>query len=208
MLWYMLKTWGGGEESLIQEIRRTVPAHMYRECFVIRQERIWRRQQRSIVHVENLFPGCVFITCDKTVPLFRRMEMVPAMARLMASGEMTVLPLMEEDVEFLEKLSGKDHMVELSTVQKDEEGRVSQTGGPLALYLDEMKCCQFKKRYAVIRHRLWGEERNIPLGIVLKEDAEQKLIYEDMTVPVEMPEAWMAGEDYLWHESAEKGLTG
>ena len=48
MQWYLLKTWAGREEELVQEIRRTVPGHMYKECFVIYQERIWRKQQKSI----------------------------------------------------------------------------------------------------------------------------------------------------------------
>ena len=60
--WYLLKTWAGREEELVQKIRRTVPASAYQECFVIYQERIWRKQQKSIVHVEPLFPGCVFLT--------------------------------------------------------------------------------------------------------------------------------------------------
>ena len=36
---------------------------------------------------------------------------------------------------------------------------------------------QFKKRYAMVRHRLWGEERTFVLGIVLNEDGGQKLQY-------------------------------
>ncbi len=55
MQWYLLKTWAGREKEVMQEIRRTVPGHMYKECFVIDQERIWRKQQKSIVHVEPLF---------------------------------------------------------------------------------------------------------------------------------------------------------
>ena len=43
--WYLLKTWAGREEELVQEIRRTVPGHMYKECFVIYQE----RDRKSVV---------------------------------------------------------------------------------------------------------------------------------------------------------------
>ncbi|RKI98591.1 hypothetical protein D7X87_26595, partial [bacterium D16-54] len=31
-----------------------------------------------------------------------------------------------------------------------------------------------KKRYAMVRHKLWGEERAIVLGIMLKEDREAR----------------------------------
>ena len=33
---------------------------------------------------------------------------------------------------------------------------------------------QLKKRYAMVRHKLWGEERAIVLGIMLKEDREAR----------------------------------
>ena len=34
-----------------------------------------------------------------------------------------------------------------------------------------------KKRYAMVRHRLWGEERTFVLGIVLNEDGGEKFRY-------------------------------
>ena len=55
VLWYLLKTWAGREEELVKEVQRILPPQMYEECFVIRQERIWRKQQKSIVHLESLF---------------------------------------------------------------------------------------------------------------------------------------------------------
>ena len=36
---------------------------------------------------------------------------------------------------------------------------------------------QLKKRYAMVRHRLWGEERTFVLGIVLNEDGGEKFRY-------------------------------
>jgi len=187
MLWYLLKTWIGREEDLIKEVRRTVPPYLYGECFVIYQERIWRRQQKNIVHVEPLFPGCVFITCKKTEPLFRRLELVPAMSRLMAGGYLTILPLMKEDIDFLEKLSGGDHMVRLSYVRKNEQGRIDRVEGPLRDCQEEVEYYQFKKRYAVVRHRLWGEEQGIVLGILLGEDVGQRLMYGDLEVSMRDP---------------------
>ncbi|RHQ13266.1 hypothetical protein DW974_17200 [Lachnospiraceae bacterium AM48-27BH] len=68
MLWYLLRTWPGREEMLVKEIQKTVPSYLYQEVFVIYNERIWRRQGESIIHAEPLFPGCVFLTCEKTDP--------------------------------------------------------------------------------------------------------------------------------------------
>ena len=185
MLWYLLKTWEGKEKDLVDEIRRTVPPSVYDECFVIYQERIWRKQQRSVVHVEILFPGSVFLTCEDKGSSINRFEQVPAIAKLVATGSLTILPMMREDGEFLGKISGKDHTVRLSYVQKDEQGKVCRITEPLQICRGQIEKYQFKKRYAMIRHRLWGEERAIVLGIILKEDGQRKLLYENMEVSVE-----------------------
>ena len=170
--WYLLKTWAGREEELVQEIRRTVPRHMYKECFVIYQERIWRKQQKSIVHVEPLFPGCVFLTCSSLESATSRIGRIPAVARWRRSASLEILRMTEADGEFLAELSGKEHRVKLSCVLKDEQGKICKLSGPLKLYQEQIERIQFKKRYAMVRHRLWGEEQAIVLGIMLEEDAE------------------------------------
>ncbi len=173
MLWYLLKTWAGREEELVKVIHKTIPSYQYKECFVIYQERIWRRQQRSIVHRERLFPGCVFLTCEdsgKEDFLPRCPEKNPDIGNRMAWGNIAILPMMSKDGEFLEKISGTDHVVRLSYVQKEEGGEIALVSGPLKKCAGQMERIQLKKRYAVVRCRLWGEEQAIVLGIMLRED--------------------------------------
>ena len=211
--WYLLKTWAGREEELVREVQKIVPPQMYEECFVIWQERIWRKQQKSIVHMEPLFPGCVFLTCrereagaeGKDLPgnkavagnqaaagsedvaeneavtenrsLLQSLEKIPAAAQMMAGGVFTILPMTGEDGQFLEKISGDEHVVRLSYVQKDEEGNICKLSEPLKVFQGQVERYQFKKRYAMVRHRLWGEERTFVLGIVLNEDGGEKFRY-------------------------------
>lgn len=187
MLWYLLKTWIGKEEELVNEIHRTVPPSMYHECFVIYQERVWRRHQRSVVHVESLFPGYVFLTCKEKGSSFHDFEKIPDIARLISCESLTIMPMMKEDGEFLAKISGKDHIVRLSFVLKDEWGQVCKISEPLEVCRNYIERYQFKKRYVMVRYRLWGEDQMIVLGIILKEDAERKLLYEDVEAFVEIP---------------------
>ncbi len=205
--WYLLKTWAGREEELVREVQKIVPPQMYEECFVIWQERIWRKQQKSIVHMEPLFPGCVFLTCrereagteGKDLPgnedaagykaiagnkavtengLFLPfLEKIPAAAQMMAGGIFTIFPMTGEDGQFLEKISGNEHVVRLSYVQKDEEGNICKLSEPLKVFQGQVERFQLKKRYAMVRHRLWGEERTFVLGIVLNEDGGEKFRY-------------------------------
>lgn len=197
MKWYLLKTWEGREEALAEEIRKKLPSCFYKDCFVIYQERIWRKQQRSVVHVEKLFPGYVFLTSEKNIfydekysflscPVLSCPEEFPALAGLAACGDLTILPMAEKDAEFLEKISGDDHMVKLSCVLKDENGRICNISDPLRSCLGQVERYHFKKRYAMVRRQLWGEDQAIAMGILLKEDVDEKLLYEDREISVKM----------------------
>lgn len=191
MQWYLVKTWVGREEELAGKIRRIIPDQRFCECFVIYQERIWRKQQKSIVHVEPLFPGCVFLTAAMVHERGREAQIettrIEAMqieatqaedVEVIGNYGLRLLPLMQEDARFLEKISGKDHIVKLSYVQKDKEGNISRLSEPLKGCRGEIERMQFKKRYAMIRHRLWGEEKILVLGILLKEDMHSQLLDE------------------------------
>ena len=186
MLWYLIKTWVGQEEDLVKEIRRTVASYLFKECFVIYQERIWRKQQRSIVHRELLFPGCVFLTCEgeEIGRISRRRELAAGISRLMGRSGLSILPMMPEDARFLEELSGREHRVKLSYVQKDEEGKISRLSEPLKGCQGQIERFQFKKRYAMVRHKLWGEEQVLVLGILLQEDENRIDWADEALVPV------------------------
>ena len=178
VMWYLLKTWVDREEELVKEIRRAVPDDLYKECFVIYQERVWTRQQRNILHVKPLFPGCAFLTCQQSTSILSRIERIPAISLLIACGSLTILRMTEEDGKFLEKISGEEHIVKLSYVLKDEQGNICRLSEPLNDFEGKIDRIQFKKRYAMVHHRLWGEERIFVLGIILKEDFNRVFLSE------------------------------
>ena len=202
MQWYLLKTWAGREEELVKEIRRTVPAYLYENVFVIHTERIWRRQGRSIIHQEPLFRGCAFLTCRDSEPIWRRMERVPFLSKWMDLGYLTVYPLMEKDAAFLQEIAGDGHVMRLSYVLRERGGMGSEAlavagggaryhiSGPLEYCLADIETIEFRKRFVKLRKRLWGEDMVIAMGMILNEDLEQKLIYEGLEVTVELPQSW------------------
>lgn len=187
MLWYLLKTWTGREEELVRDIRRTVPSHMYNEAFVIYTERVWRRQGRSIVHQEPLFKRCVFLTCPETGSLSCRTEWASVISGLMAYGCSSVLPLRWEDVRFLERISGADHVLRLSYLLREGDGPFYRVSGPLESCLSDISGIEFRKRFAKVHRNLWGEEQDLAMCLILNEDMEQGIIEDDLEVPVERP---------------------
>ncbi len=176
MLWYLLKTWVGREEEVVREIKQSIPSQWYDECFVMYQERIWRKQQKSVVQLKPVFPGCAFLTCPETAPVWHRLERIPAVARLIVFGRLAILPMMAEDARFLERISGREHIIRLSYIIKDDEGNIRRLSEPLKTFQGQVDRIQYKKRYAMAHHRLWGEERIFVLGIALKEDVEEKML--------------------------------
>lgn len=179
--WYLLKTWAGMEEELVKEIRRRIPSNVYQECFVIYQERVWRKQQRSIVHRELLFPGCVFLIGE---PANEREINYFVTEWFSWHSELHLLPMMRKDIQFLERISGKEHLVKLAYVQKDEEGNIHALSEPLNGCRGQIERFQLKKRYAMVRCPLWGEEQVLVLGIMLKEDENRMFWADDVKIPV------------------------
>ena len=189
MLWYLMKTWAGGEEALVKEIRRTVPPYLYNEAFVIYNERNWRHQGRSVIQTEPLFKGCAFLTCEETEPLFGRLNRIPAMARLISTGYLSMFPLMEQDARFLEAISGNDHMVRTSYVLRESgTSNTYRVSGALEHLLGGIDKIRFSSRIAKTHKKLWGENMVIPLGFIVNEDIEQKVRYGETEVSLEMPE--------------------
>lgn len=187
-MWYVLQTMTGKEEELTRMIRKILPFGAYEDCFVAYFERIWRKQQQSIVHVERLFPGYVFIISENPEELFLQLKQVPAMSKMMADGEFTFLALDQEEEAFFQEMLKKDHIVRLSYVKTNGKGKTLQIIGPLEKYRKQIERFQFKKRYVIIRLKLLGEEKTVALGIFLEEDIQQEIAIGKVEAPLQMPE--------------------
>ena len=191
MLWYVLQTRTGEEEKLTGLIRRMVPRELYKECFVVYQEQLWRRQQKNFVHVKRAFPGYVFIISKEPEALFFCLKKVPAMARMMVDEDCFFLSVEEDEAEFLEQIMNRDHVIGLSYLSTDGRGNILQVSGPLEKCIDEVEKYRFGKRYVLVRVKLHGEEKTVLFGIVLNED-----ICQGMRGTV--AEFWRGGES-AWH---------
>ncbi len=184
MLWYVLQTKTGGEEKLVEMIRRMVPRKFYGECFVIYHEQLWRRQQQTFVHVKRAFPGYVFITSKEAEALFFCLKKLPAMAKMMADETSFFLSLAPEEVVFLQQLMDEKYVIGLSYLETDGKGKIRQVSGPLSSCVSQMVRCRFGKRYVIVRMKLLGKEKEVLLGIVLKEDICQEIKYGKVETPV------------------------
>ena len=187
-MWYVLQTTTGREEELVQMVREIVPSSLYSECFVAYYERVWRRQQESVVHVERMFPGYAFIVSDAPKELYLRLKEVPAMSKMIADGSFNFLPIEQDEEAFFQNMLGSRHIVQLSYVELNSKGRILKVAGPLKQYVPDIVKAQYKKRYVIIRLKMMGVYKTIALGVILKEDIQQEIRYGKVETPVELPE--------------------
>lgn len=190
MLWYVLQTKTGGEEKLVEMICRMVPVDLYGECFVIYHEQLWRRQQQTFVHVKRAFPGYVFITSREPEALFFCLKKVPAMIKMMADEDSFFLSLDPEEARFLRQIMDEHHVIGLSYLETDGRGRIAQVSGPLSFCVSEIVRCRFGRRYVIVRLKLLGKEKEILLGIILKEDICREIKMGKVEVPFRLPKKY------------------
>lgn len=99
-----------------------------------------------------------------------------------------MFPLMEQDVRFLEMISGSDHVVCASYVLRESVGSpYCRVYGPLEYLLDGVEKIRFSSRCAKTHKKLWGEDTVIPLGLLLDVDIGEKALYHGTEIVVEPP---------------------
>ncbi len=185
MLWYVLQTRTGEEEKMVQMVRQIVPGHLYGECFVVYHEQLWRRQQQNFVHISRAFPGYVFITSKEPEALFFCLKQFPSMVKLMAADDDSFfLSLEAEEAAFLEQVMDIHHVIALSYLEMGSNGKVYRVEGPLKSCVSKIVRCRLKKRYVLVRIKLLGKEKDILLGIILKEDISQGIRYGKVDAPI------------------------
>ncbi len=194
MSWYVIQTYTGKEEKLVQMVRKVIPRGLYGDCFVVYHEQLRHRKQENQIHIERLFPGYVFITTDEPEELFLFLKKVPAMSKIISDGYYYFLTVYPEEAEMLSRLLDADHVVRLSYVATDGRDHVSYISGPLECCGRNIAGYQFRKRYASVRLTLAGESKDVRLGIVLSDDVSRELKYGKVEAPIQSPERYEAAD--------------
>ena len=83
-----------------------------------------------------------------------------------------------------------DHVISLSYLSTDGQGRIHQVSGPLKNCVRQIVRCRYGKRHVLVRLKLLGEEKTVLLGIILKEDICQELRYGKVEAGILMPDRY------------------
>lgn len=190
MLWYVIQTYSGREEKLVEMIRRIVPTEYYGECFVVYYEQLRDRKQKNQIHILRMFPGYIFISSDDVEKIFQYLKMVPTMSKIMTAGAFVFTPLYEGEAEFLMRIMDDDHIVRLTYVATDGKNHVSLLSGPLEKCRTLVKEYRFRDRYAMVGLRIVGQEKIVRMGIILNDDIRREMAYGKAEVKINMLEKY------------------
>lgn len=193
MLWYVIQTYTGKEQKLIEMIRRIIPAKLYGECFTVYHEQLRIRGQENQIHVERVFPGYAFISSDDPQALFLHLKSVPAMSKMMADGEFCFTPLEDTEAEFMLSIMDTDHVIRLTYVATDGHDHVTYLSGPLENCGGHIAGYRFRKRFALVRLSISGQEKEVRMGIILNDDIRREVTYGKVEAPISVPERYHAG---------------
>ena len=116
----------------------------------------------------------MFVDTDDPEQLFFQLKKIPKLSRILGDQQECFIGVHKDEQEFLETLQKEDtnHVVRRSLVDVDGEGQIVKAYGVLKQYQKKIIKQRLRKRYVIIEQELFGEKRDILLGIKLKEDHE------------------------------------
>ncbi len=161
---YVIQTFTGQEETLLQFIHVQVNPSLYEEVFVPKREMNRRLGGEWRMTVEKMFPGYVFIHTSCPDELFLSLRNIPKMSRLLYDGAYEFIALSAKEQRFIDRIGqGRgDHTFRSSKVEPEEEhpyhkgDRVRILEGDLKNFEGELIGYNLRKRKAIIRTQMFG----------------------------------------------------
>lgn len=186
--WYVIYTTSGQEDKLVSAIKRLIPVSggVYRDCFALKYENVWRKAGKSKVSVEIMFAGYVFVVTDQPELLFERLKSIPKLSKILAEhteNDTWFLALAEDEKEFLYSLikdNAKNDYIVYRSFVKREGTRITKALGPLAPYMQDIVLADYQKRKVIVEKVLFGNKKRIKFCLLTVEDCRE----EGIDVPV------------------------
>lgn len=171
-MWYVIQTRTGQEEEILLFFDCMISKELYQKCFVPKAEWLKRLGGEWQLKVNLLFPGYVFVETETPDSLFLELRAVPKLTKILGSGAYEFLPLKLEEEEFLRKIMGEagDYIVKVSTIHVSEDGVATVADGILKQFEKDIVRFNLRKRFALVRVWMLGEERTLIFGLRLQKD--------------------------------------
>ena len=85
-MWYVVQVRTGSEESIRIQCSKNVSAEVLEKCFIPYYEEKWRRQGVWRTEKKILFPGYIFVVTEHMEELYRQLNKVIGLTKLLGTG--------------------------------------------------------------------------------------------------------------------------
>jgi transcriptional antiterminator NusG len=162
-MWYVIQVRTGTEQSICLQCEERAQNTVLERCFLpyYEEKRKINGEWKTLKRI--LFSGYVFLVSDQVEELFFELKKVNGMSRLLGTGD-TIVPLSEEETDFLRSLGGEDQVVEMST-GIIEGSKVIVQSGPLQGREGLIKKIDRHKRKAYLEVEMFGRPQRVEVGL-------------------------------------------
>lgn len=162
-MWYVIQVQTGREEQIIAETASYEVRQYCDEIFAPRCERKKRYLGEWHTETSLLFPGYLFVISSAPEKLYKALKRIPQLTKLLGTGEKWT-PMSNEDIEIVELLSGREHLMKFSEGYIQGE-KVTVTKGPLKGLEGKISRIDRHKRLAWLTVELFGRTVELQAGL-------------------------------------------
>lgn len=162
-MWYVIQVRTGTEEEILRQCETIIDKSILERSFIPKYEQERKYQGKWHTELKVLFPGYVFLVSEDKEKLFFELKRVMGLTKLLGTGE-TIVPLTDEETDFLLKLGGEEQTVEMSEgiIEND---RVVVLSGPLKGNEGLIKKIDRHKRKAWLEIEMFGRTVEMQVGL-------------------------------------------
>ncbi len=172
-MWYVIQTLGREEEKTADIIRKRVSSYYIEDCFIPKRERMKKYHGCWNKVEEILFPGYVFVISRQPEGLYRELQQIPKLTKILGRENEYFVALKVEEQRLIQEIGDKDHRTSLSKVTVTEGNRVQVVDGPLKGYMGNVIKVNLHKREVIVKVTFMGREIELFMGIEMV-DSEEK----------------------------------
>lgn len=162
-MWYVIQVRTGTEEEIQRQCENIIDKSILEKCFIPKYEQERKYQGKWHTELNILFPGYVFLVSEEKEKLFFELKQIIGLTKLLGTGE-TIVPLTDEEVNFLLRLGGEEQTVGMSEgiIEND---RVIVTSGPLKGNEGLIRKIDRHKRKAWLEIEMFGRTVEMQMGL-------------------------------------------
>ena len=167
---YVIQVRVGSEEKTVKECHRLIGGTC--DIYYPKRQEYYKLNGIWTQRVTVLFPGYIFVDTDDVNKLFHELKKVPSFAYLVRFED-SIVSVSEEEVHLIQKLSGKDRVMDVSKgIMVGEIIKV--TAGPLVGLEGLIVGVDRHKRKAWLETTMFGRKQTIKVGLEIVDVLKDK----------------------------------